>query len=174
MISVLSGPIRWQVFDIIKALNGRHRINMQGGWTLLMRWYVVCLVLVRFVRFSCIRHPVCIRWCPFALSCERSTTRQVTELPGWVTHAHYVIIQWTLYVSYSVHIRFVRYTSVTYTLDGCPLSIPCLVRMRSLRLPHRFSPPLRQLTSPDKHFLQIFCYLYPFICDITITLLPVQ
>ena len=72
-----------------------------------------------------------------------------------------------------MHIRFVRYTSVTRTLVGRPLSVSCSVRMRYLGLPRRHSPPLRRLPSPDKHFLQIFClfgvrYLYPFICDSTI------
>ena len=31
VISVLSGPIRWQVLDMFKASNGRHRIKMSGG-----------------------------------------------------------------------------------------------------------------------------------------------
>ena len=75
---------------------------------------------------------------------------------------------------YTVHIRFVCYTSVTRTFPDRSLSVTCLVRMRSLRVPRRFSPPLRRLPSPDKQFLQFFCpfgvrYLYPFICDSTIT-----
>ena len=78
-----------------------------------------------------------------------------------------------LSVSYTVHIRFVRYTSVKRTLVDRSLSVACSVRMLSLRLPRRFSPPLRHLPSPDKQFLHIFCpfgvrYLYPFICDSTI------
>ena len=79
-----------------------------------------------------------------------------------------------LSISYTVRIHFVRYTSVTRTctLVGRSLSVTCSVRMRSLRLPRRHSPPLRQLPSPDKHFLQIFCpfgirYLYLFICEST-------
>ena len=55
-------------------------------------------------------------------------------------------------VSNTVHIRFVRYTSVTHTLVSRPLSVTCSVRMRSLRLPRRHSPPLRRLPQPDKHF----------------------
>ena len=58
VISVLSGPISWQVLDMFKTSNGRHRMKMSGGWTLLVRWYAVCPVLMRFVRFSCVRHPV--------------------------------------------------------------------------------------------------------------------
>ena len=78
-----------------------------------------------------------------------------------------------LSVSYTVHIRFVHYMSVTCTLVGRSLSVTCSVRVRSLRLPRQHSPPLRRLPSLDKHFLQIFCpfgfhYLYPFICDSTI------
>ena len=85
-MSVLSGPIRWQVLNMFKTSNGRHRIKMSGGWTLLVRLYAVCLVLVRSA--SC-RYPVCIRWCPFDLTCERSTTGHVTvktEFPGRVPH----------------------------------------------------------------------------------------
>ena len=52
----------------------------------------VCPVLMRSA--SC-RYPVCIRLCPFDLSCERSTTGQVTEFPGRVPHAHSVIVQRT-------------------------------------------------------------------------------
>ena len=56
----------------------------------------------------------------------------------------------------TVHIRFVRYTSVTRTLVGRSLPVTGSVRMRSLRLPRRYSPPLRRLPSPDKHFFAIF------------------
>ena len=78
-----------------------------------------------------------------------------------------------LSVSYTVHIRFVRYTSVTRTFVDRSLLVTCSVRMRSLRLPRRSLLPLRQLPSPDKQFLHIFCpfgirYLYPFRCDSTI------
>ena len=52
----LSGPIRWQVLDMFKTLNGHHR--MYGGLTLLMRLYAVCPVLVLFVLFSCVWHTV--------------------------------------------------------------------------------------------------------------------
>ena len=31
VISILSGPIRWQVLDTFKTSNGRHRIKMSGG-----------------------------------------------------------------------------------------------------------------------------------------------
>ena len=70
-------------------------------------------------------------------------------------------------ISYTVHIRFVRYSSVTLTLVDRSFSITCSVRMRPLQLP-------RRLPSPDKHFLHFFCpfgvrYLYPLICDSTIT-----
>ena len=48
MISVLSGPIRWQVLDMFKTSNGRHRNKISGGRTLLVRWYAVCPVLMRY------------------------------------------------------------------------------------------------------------------------------
>ena len=54
-----------------------------------------------------------------------------------------------LSVSYTVHIPFVGYTSVIRMLVGHSLSVTCLVRMHSLRLP----------PSLDKHFLHFFCPL---------------
>ena len=71
-----------------------------------------------------------------------------------------------LSVSYTVHIRCVRYASLSRTLVDRSLSVTCSAHMRSLRLPWR-------LPSPDEHFLQFFCpfgvrYLYPLICDSTI------
>ena len=77
-----------------------------------------------------------------------------------------------LSVSYTVHIHFVCYTSVTRTLVDNSLSVTCLAHMRSLRL-------LQRLPSPDKHFLHFsvrlasvtFIRLYvtaPLICDSTI------
>ena len=55
-------------------------------------------------------------------------------------------------VSYTVHIRFVRYTSVTRTWVYRSLSVTCPVHMHSLRLPRRPSSPPRRLPSPDKYF----------------------
>ena len=54
---------------------------------------VVCPVLM--LSASC-RYPVCIRSCPFDLSCERPTTGKVTGLPGRVPRAHSAIVQRTL------------------------------------------------------------------------------
>ena len=78
-----------------------------------------------------------------------------------------------LSVSYTLHMRFVRYTSVTRTFVDRSFFITCSVRMRFSRLPRRSSPPLRRLPTPDKPFLHFFCpfgvrYLYPVICDSTI------
>ena len=92
----------------------------------------VCPVLMRSA--SC-RYPVCIPLCPFDLSCERSTARQFKECPGRVRHV--------LSVSYTVHIRFVHYTSVTRTFIDRSLSVTCSVHMHTLQLPRRSSPPLR-------------------------------
>ena len=125
-----------------------------------MRWYVVYPVPVRFVRFSCIRHPVGILYVSInvrstsvvngqRIGLDKPHTRTGNRV-SWTSAACPFCDRSTnvLSVSYTVHIRFVRYTSV-------------------------HSPPLRRLPSPDKHFLQIFCpfgvhYLYPFICDSTI------
>ena len=40
--------------------------------------HAVCTFLMRSA--SC-RYPLCIRWCPFDLRCERSTTRHLLEFP---------------------------------------------------------------------------------------------
>ena len=74
-----------------------------------------------------------------------------------------------LSVSYTVHIPFVHYTSVIRMLVGHSLSVTCLVRMHSLRLPRRHSPPLRRLLSLDKHFLHSFCPL-PLSVDMWCTI----
>ena len=71
-----------------------------------------------------------------------------------------------LSVSYPVHIRFVRYISVTRT--EMSVSSPLFARylsgtyallmrlMRSLHLPRRPSSPPRRLSPPDKHFKHFF------------------
>ena len=56
-----------------------------------------------------------------------------------------------LSVSYTVHICFVRYTSATRTFVDCLFGTYAL-----LRLPRRSSPPLRRLSSQDKHFFAFF------------------
>ena len=48
----------WQVLDMFKTSKGPHGINMSSGWTLLVRCYAVCPVLVWFFRFLCVQHPV--------------------------------------------------------------------------------------------------------------------
>ena len=80
----------------------------------------VCPVLMRSA--SC-RYPVCIRWCPFDLSCERSTPGQVTEYPGRVPcgstkcsptqYAPFSSILCTLHTQYAPLERFVY---PTYTI----------------------------------------------------------
>ena len=143
-------------------------------WMNVTHWHAVCPVLVRFVRFSCVWHPVGILYVSVDVRCERSTTGQVTEIPRRVPHAHSVIVQRRFVrFFYGTYSFFFRYTSVTRTLLGRSLSVTCSVRMCSSRLPRRHSPPLRRVPSTYKHFLQIFCpfgvrYLYPFICDSTI------
>ena len=79
MISVLPVLyIRWQVLDMFKTSNGRHRINRCPVDERTTRALVcslsgscaACPVLM--CSASC-RYPVCIRSCPLDLSCERST-----------------------------------------------------------------------------------------------------
>ena len=79
-----------------------------------------------------------------------------------------------LSVSYTVHISFVRYTSVTRTLVYRSFFFTCSICMRSLRLQRRHSPPLRGLPSSDKHFLHFFCSFgvrYPYLLSDCHTLL---
>ena len=162
---------------MFKTSNGRHRINTNGGWRLLMLWYEVCPVLVRFVWFSCVRHPVGILYVPLMfVRPELWTVNCLTGNRVSKTSTAYSICDRSatvLSVSYTVHIRFVCYISVTRTFVDCSLSVTCLVCMRSLRLPLRSSMPLRRLSSPDKQFMHFFCpfgirNLYPLICDSTI------
>ena len=112
----------------------------------------VCPVLVRSA--SC-RYPVCVRLSPFDLSCERSTAGQVTEFPGRVPHVYSVIVQPTLcpFLIRYMFVLSVRHY-VTRTFVDRSLSVTCSVRMRSLRLPRRSSPPLRRL---NIYFSHTFC-----------------
>ena len=80
----------------------------------------VCPILI--VSASC-RYPVCIRWCPFDLSCERSTTGQVRKFPGRVPHAHSVIVQRTFC---PFLIRYIFVLSVIHLLHN--VSWPFFVR----------------------------------------------
>ena len=103
----------------------------------------------KYVRWVNVTHAIGMRF--VRLSCGLSVSHAFrTDFPGRVRRAHSVIIQNDLSVSYTVNIRFVRFTSVTLTLIDRSLSVTCSVRMRSLQLP-------RRLTSPDKHFLHFFC-----------------
>ena len=61
-----------------------------------------------------------------------------------------------LSIFHMLHIRFVRYTSVTRTFVDPSLSVTCLVRMRSLRLSRQSSRPLIRIPSLDKHFIAFF------------------
>ena len=73
----------------------------------------VCPNLI--VSASC-RYPVCIRWCPFDLSCEWSITGKVRDFHGWVPHAHSVFVQrtfclfliWYIFILSIIHLLHVR------------------------------------------------------------------
>ena len=88
----------------------------------------VCPILMRLA--SC-RYFVSIRCCPFDLSCNWSTTGQVTEFPGRVRNVHSVIVQrtfcpfliWYIFVLSVIHLLhlvswpfFVRCLFGTYAL----------------------------------------------------------
>ena len=138
----VSGDIRF-VRSYPLASFGRHLINMSVGWTLLMRSVcglsgsrVVCPVDMRSA--PC-RYPVCIRWCPFDLSCEGINYRTGNRVRGMSTACAFCDHSTNVMsVSYTVNIRFVGYTSVTLTLVDRSLSVTCSVRMRSLQLPRDF------------------------------------
>ena len=88
-------------------------MNVTHAYVISLSSYcVICPVLV--LSASC-RYPACIRWCPFDLSCERSTTGHVTEFPGWVLHVHYVNVN-ERFVCFLYGIPFVSYAFVTCTL----------------------------------------------------------
>ena len=108
-----------------------------------------------FVRFLCrlsSSHAFGTMYVSCIQSCERSTTGQATEFPRGIPSAFCDRSTYVLTVSYTVQTRSVRFTSVTRTLVDSSLSVPCSLRMRSLRLPRRPLPPRRQLPSPDIHF----------------------
>ena len=89
--------------------------------------------------------------------------------PLWPVNAFFDRSLNVLSVSYTVHIRFFRYVSVTHT--AMSVSSPLFVRylsgtyalpmrfMRSLHLPRRPSSPPRRLSPPDKHFFAFFLFV---------------
>ena len=100
--------VRWMNFThaLVCGLSGSRAV-----WPVLMR------------SASC-RYPVCILWCPFNLSCERSTTGLVKEFHERVPHANSVrflygtysfcpIYNCNMYVSWPF---FVHYLFGTYAL----------------------------------------------------------
>ena len=102
----------WHMF---KTSNGGHRIKMSGGWTLLVRWYAVCPFLMRFVPFSCFRHPVGILYI------------SVDFLSTYVVNSHLQDIYWSspdecrMCILWSFNERCVRFLCGTYSF--CPLYI---------------------------------------------------
>ena len=151
----VSGDIRFvrsYPLNMFKTSNGRHRLIGPVGERYSCVRYAVCPVVVRIVRFSCVQHPVGILYVSVDV-CERINYRTGNRVPGTSTACAFCDHSTNvLSVSYTVHIRFVRYTSVTLTLVDRSLSITCSVRMRSLQ-------HLRRLPSPDKQFLHFFCLL---------------
>ena len=111
----------------------------------------VCPVVMHSA--SC-KYPVCIRWCPFDLSCEWDNYRTGDRFPQ-SSNERFVRF---LYGTYSLCPLYICYT---YVIVDRSLSITCSVRMPSLRLPHQPSQPQRQLPSPDKHFLHFLSVRRP-------------
>ena len=98
----------------------------------LSGYCAICPVLMRLA--SC-RYPVCIRWCPFDLSCERSTAGHVTEFPRRVPYAHSVIAQRTFF---PFLIWYIFVLSVVHLLHVRQLSVLCPLLVRYVRAPYDF------------------------------------
>ena len=127
----MSGPIRWQVLDMFKTSNGRHPINM-FGWMNVTHGLVCGLSGSRAVCQVLMRSHVCID--VRSTSCEWSTAGQVKTVSPRSTACSFCDRSANvLSVSYTVHIHFVHYTSVTRRFVDRSLSVTCLVRMRSLK-----------------------------------------
>ena len=114
----------------------------------------VCAVLMRSA--SC-RYPVCIRWCPFNLSCERSTAGQVKKFPRRVQRAHSVFVQRTfcpfliqyLFVLSVIHLLHVRLLTVHY---------PLLVWY--ICAPYDFRYDLHSIRDDFHHWINSFCIFF--------------
>ena len=92
----------------------------------------VCPFLMRSA--SC-RYPVCIRWCPFDLSCERSTLGQVREFHGRISHAHYLIVHRTFW---PFLIRYIVAVSVLHPLHVRLLTVVYPFLVRCVCAPYNF------------------------------------
>ena len=128
VISVLRGLIPLQVLGVYKTFE-RTPLDKYVRWMNVTRALVcgssgsraVCPVLTRSA--SC-GYPVWIRWCPFDLNCEWSTTGQVTEFPRRVPHAHSVFVQRTFC---PFLIRYMFVLSVIQPLHVRELTVLCML-----------------------------------------------
>ena len=92
---------------------------------------------------------------------ELSTVNCMTgnRVSRTVSHLHSVIVQptfCTFLIRNIFALSVIHLNNFTRTFVYRSLSVTCSVRMRSLRLQRRSSPPPRQLPSPDKQFLYFF------------------
>ena len=132
----------------------------------------VCPFLMRSASCRC---PVCIRYWPFDLNCDRSTTGQVTEFPRQVPHGHSVFVQRTFcpflipYGTYSFCPLYIRYRYVSWPFFVWYFSVCALYDFRDDLHHHR-----DDFNHRINFVLAFFCpfvvrYLYP-LCHSTISL----
>ena len=115
---------------MFKTSNGRHRIKMSAGWTLLVRWYAVCPVLMRFVRFSCVWHPVGILYVSVDVISNGVVNGQLQDIYWSSPDECRVCILWSfnercvhfLYGTYSFCPLCIHYTYVNWPFFGSYLS----------------------------------------------------
>ena len=111
----------------------------------------VCPVVMRSA--SC-RYPVCIRRCPFDPSCKRSTTGQVTEFPGRISHAQSLIIQRTFCLFLICYIFVV---SVIHPLHVRQLTVRCPLLVRYVCALCDYHDDLQRHRDDFHHRINIFC-----------------
>ena len=112
----------------------------------------VCPVLMRSA--SC-RYPVCIRWCPFDRSCERSTARQVKECPGRVRQVHSVIVQPTFC---PFLIRYIFVLSIIHLLHARLLTVLCPLLVLYIFSPYNFRDDLHRHWDDFHHWIKLFLH----------------
>ena len=148
-MSSVSGDIRFVLSYLLASFGHvqnfkRTPLDTDVRWMSITRAFVcglsgstvVCPVLM--CSASC-RYPVCIRWCPFHLSCEWSTTAHVKEFHGRVPHVHSVIVQ----------LRFcpflIRHISIlSVILYIHLLTVFCLLLIRFVCAPYDFRDDLHR------------------------------
>ena len=143
---------------MFKTLNGRHRIKLSGGWTLLVRWYAVCPVLMLFVRFSCVRNSVGILYVSVDVRFTRVVNGQLQDMYWSSSDECCMCILWSfnerfvrfLYRTYSFYPIYIPYTYVNW-----PFSVSYL--SGSYALLTTSATTFTALPPPAKRFSHFFC-----------------